>query len=220
MKIQLKHNPQLRLSDAVYETLLDAILSGHMETGAVISEVSLAQQLEVSRTPVHDALRQLANDGLVIQEANRRAVVAKFTADDVYDIFDMRILLEAEAARRAATRMDRPARLELREAMEELSRDLTDPAWVARWTEFDDQFHSAIAVASGSRRLIQDISRYRTLHRSINRILTTLHVLQQALVEHRHILDALDARDPINAAAAMTEHIVEWQAYFVRQFKR
>lgn len=220
MKIQMKSNPELRLSDAVYETLLDAILSGRMETGRVISEVSLAQQLKVSRTPVHDALRQLAKDGLVRQEANRRAVVAKFTADDVYDVFEMRKLLESEAARRAATRMDRPSRSELRDTLEQLAIELTDPGWVARWADFDDQFHATIAQASGSLRLAQDISRYRMLHRGINRLSTTVDVLQQALREHRKILDALDARDPTAAAAAMLEHLQEWQAYFTRQFQR
>lgn len=220
MKIQMKSNPELRLSDAVYETLLDAILSGRMETGRVISEVSLAQQLKVSRTPVHDALRQLAKDGLVRQEANRRAVVAKFTADDVYDVFEMRKLLESEAARRAATRMDRPSRSELRDTLEGLANELTDPGWIARWADFDDQFHATIAQASGSLRLAQDISRYRMLHRGFNRLSTTVDVLQQALREHRMILDALDARDPIAAAAAMIEHLQEWQAYFTRQFQR
>ena len=56
------HIERTRLSDTVYETLLDAITSGKMARGAIVSEVALAKQLEVSRTPVHDALRQLAKD--------------------------------------------------------------------------------------------------------------------------------------------------------------
>lgn len=219
MRLQLKPDNQLRLSDAVYETLLEAILSGRLATGAVVSEVALAAQLQVSRTPVHDALRQLTKDGLIGQEANRRAVVAKFTAEDVFDVFEMRKLLEGEAARRAATRMDRPARADLRNVMAELARTLDDPGGVARWTDFDDQFHAAIAQACGSKRLAQDISRYRMLHRGFNRLTTTVQVLQQAMVEHARILDALDARSAKAAQAAMVEHLEEWQAYFVRQFQ-
>ena len=94
-----------RLSDAVYETLLEAILSGQLAPGTIVSEVSLARQLAVSRTPVHDALRQLAKDGLVQQRANRRAVIATVSRDDVHDIFEMRKLLEGEAARRVERRL-------------------------------------------------------------------------------------------------------------------
>ena len=79
-----------RLSDSVYETLLAAILAGQLLPGSVVSEVALARQLNVSRTPVHDALRQLAKDGLLKQRANHRAVVAQFSREDVFDIFEMR----------------------------------------------------------------------------------------------------------------------------------
>ncbi len=220
MKLRLKSDHQLRLSDAVYETLLEAILAGRLATGSVVSEVALARTLRVSRTPVHDALRQLAKDGWIRQEANRRAVVAQFTADDVFDVFEMRKLLEGEAARRAAMSMDRPAREELRAVMAELSEDLSDPGWIARWADFDEQFHAAIAQAAGSPRLAQDISRYRMLHRGMNKLSTTVEVLQQAMAEHARILDALDARNAKAAGAAMVEHLQEWQAYFVRHFQR
>lgn len=219
-KLRLKANHDLRLSDAVYETLLDAILCGRLETGQIVSEVALAQKLQVSRTPVHDALRQLAKDGLVRQEMNRRAVIAQFTGQDVYDIFEMRKLLEGEAARLAATRMESPTREELRAVMRDLASDRQDPGWVARWIDFDDQFHTAIAQASGSKRLAQDINRYRMLHRGINRISTTVDVLQQAFDEHAKILDALEARDARTSRAAMVHHIEQWQTYFVRQFER
>lgn len=209
-----------RLSDAVYETLLEAILSGRLQSGTVVSEVKLAQQLDVSRTPVHDALRQLAKDGLVEQRANRRAAIATFSHEDIYDIFEMRKLLEGEAARRAADLIDRQTLANLRAFAELLAADLTRPDWVDRWTDFDEQFHDAIAKASGSRRLWQDIVRYRLLHRGFNKLTTTVEVLQQALAEHGRILDSLEARDPNQARAAMVAHIQEWQAYFVNHFPR
>ena len=99
-----------RLSDSVYETLLEAIISGKLARGTIVSEVSLAKQLEVSRTPVHDALRQLAKDGLVEQRAGRRAVIASFSKEDLFDIFEMRMLLESAGARRAAQAFLRAAK--------------------------------------------------------------------------------------------------------------
>lgn len=209
-----------RLSDAVYETLLDAILSGRLTPGAVVSEVSLAKRLEVSRTPVHDALRQLSKDGLVEQRAGRRAVIATFSREDVYDVFEMRKILESEAARRAAAGIDRQTLAKLKGIADDLKANRERPDWIALWADFDEEFHDAIAKASGSQRLWQDIIRYRLLHRGFNKLTTNVESLQQALEEHYRILDALEKRDGDAAAKAMLDHIQEWQAFFVNHFPR
>jgi DNA-binding GntR family transcriptional regulator len=186
----------------------------------VVSEVALAQQLEVSRTPVHDALRQLAKDGLVEQRANRRAVIATFTREDVEDIYEMRKLLEGEAARRAATRLDRPTLARLRAAADDLRDRPSHLDFIARWADHDDDLHNAIARAAGSPRLWHDIARYRLLHRPITKLATDLDGLRQGLEEHYLILAALERRDGKEASRAMVAHIREWQAYFVSQFSR
>lgn len=208
------------LVDAVYEAILEGILSGRLAPGSIVSEVSLAEQLDVSRTPVHDAMRQLHKDGLVQQRTGRRAVIAAFMPDDVYDIFEMRKLLEGEAASRAATRMDNATLARLRETAEELGASRDAPDWVAQWTDFDEAFHAAIAKASGSARLAHDINRYRLLHRGFNKLTTSVDGLQQALAEHVRILDALDRRDEDDAKQAMVDHIGEWQKYFVNHFPK
>ncbi|MEI6232950.1 MAG: GntR family transcriptional regulator [Planctomycetota bacterium] len=209
-----------RLSDSVYEALVAGILAGKLAPGAVLSELALGRQFKVSRTPIHDALVQLAKDGLVEQEANRRAVVAAFTSADVFDIFEMRKLLEGESARKAATKLDRIALAKLREAAEQMAASAAKPGAVARWVDFDEIFHTTIAEASGSKRLMEDITRYRMLHRSFNRMRTTPEVVQQALAEHMRILEALEKRDAKRASAEMVAHIHEWQAYFVNSFGR
>jgi DNA-binding GntR family transcriptional regulator len=209
-----------RLSDAVYETLLEAIISAKLAAGSIVSEVSLAKQLAVSRTPVHDALRQLAKDGLVEQRAGRRAIITTFSKEDVFDIFEMRKLLEGESARRAATRIDRATITRVRGLGEDLKTATDRADYIDRWADFDEAFHDAIAKASGSTRLWQDIARYRLLHRGFNKLATTVEGLQNALVEHVQILDALERRDGEAAAQAMVEHVQEWQAYFVNHFPR
>jgi DNA-binding GntR family transcriptional regulator len=218
ISLQLReHTEKERLSDVVYETLLGAILSAELPPGTVLSEVSLARTLKVSRTPVHDALRQLAKDGLVDQQANRRAVVARLSREDFYDIFEMRKLLEGEAARRAATRIDRPTLVNLQRMAQELADSRGTPDWASRWAEYDEAFHQVIADASGSKRLASDIMRYRQFHRGFNKLVTNGEDLQQALTEHVRILEALEHRDPEAAAAAMIAHIQEWQAYFANR---
>ncbi len=209
-----------RLSDAVYETMLDGIISGKLKPGTVVSEVALARQLKVSRTPVHDALRQLSKDGLVQQRANHRAVIAEFTAADIYDLYQMRKLLEGEAARLAAKGMNRATLANLRETTDMLAQNRDRPDWVELWADFDEEFHNAIAQASGSPRLWQDITRYHLLHRGFNKLGTTPEGLEHALQEHVRILNALEKRDAKEAQRAMVDHLQEWQAYFVNHFPK
>jgi DNA-binding GntR family transcriptional regulator len=212
--------PQRSLVDAVYESLLEAIVRGTLPSGTVLSEVALARQLDVSRTPVHDALRQLAKDGLVEQEKRRRARVARFTRDDIYEIFELRKYLEGPAAELAAGRMDDRQLGPLRAMAEQLAAHPEAVDWTVRWADFDEQFHRAIAEASGNKRLAQDVSRYRLLHRGFNKLSTDTDSLKQALAEHLEILAALEARDGPRARDAMVRHISTWQAHFMRTFPR
>lgn len=204
------------LSDAVYQRLLEGILTGRHTPGTVLSELGVARELGVSRTPVHDALRQLAKDGLVCRERNCRARVAGITVDDVFEIFEMRKILEGQAAEFAAGRMDRRQLAPLRNAADDLQLNSSRRDWTAKWADFDDQFHSAIADASGIARLARDIKRYRLLHKGFNRFATEPVCLQQALREHLEILAALEAKDGKLARQRMTEHISVWQDFFIR----
>ena len=96
----LKKNVRpLSLVDSIYETLLEAIVSGQLPHGSELNSVGLAKQLEVSRTPLREALRLLERDGLVHQEGNHKARVAEFSADDIREIYEVRLQLEAAACR-------------------------------------------------------------------------------------------------------------------------
>ena len=220
LPIQSTSIQRTTLSDKVYETLLEAIVSGRIDPGTELSVVGIAKELDVSRTPVHDALRQLAHDGLVEQEVNRKARVAAFTRDDVFEIFEMRKLLEGQAAQLAATRMDEKVLKVLQAEADRLANSPDAIDWVQRWIDFDEQFHCAIAESSGNRRLCMDITRYRLLHRGFNQMATNAEVLQQALADHQEILAALQEQNAAEAATAMVSHIETWQVFFVKNFPR
>ena len=83
------------LVDSVYETLLEAIISGQLSPGTELNSVQLANQLDVSRTPVTEAINLLAHDGVVEQVNHRRARVARFSRQELADIYEVRKLLEA-----------------------------------------------------------------------------------------------------------------------------
>jgi len=204
------------LSEVVYQRLLQGILAGIYPAGTVLSELGVAREFGVSRMPVHDALRQLGKDGLVQRQRNCRARVAGITADDIFEIFEMRKFLEGPAAELAAGRMDARHLSPLRAFASKLQTERKGKAWVAHWADFDELFHRTIAEASGNQRLAQDINRYRLLHKGFNRTATDADVLQQALREHVSILEALEKKDGVLARQRMIAHITAWQDFFIR----
>lgn len=197
----------LSLVDSIHATLLEAIVSGQLPHGSDLNSVTLAKQLEVSRTPLREALRLLERDGLVHQEGNHKARVAKFSADDIREIYEVRLQLEAAAAERAAKRIAPNVLAELRAVADELSRRNRDVDWCEKAIAYDLRFHEAIATASGNNRLRNEIRRYRLLVRSFCVLTGRRPALQQALSEHIVILDALETRRPAAARNAMAAHI-------------
>lgn len=215
----IQDNSSESLAEAVYDTLLEGILRGELAPGMFLSAAKLSTKLEVSRMPIHDALLMLAKDGLVEIQTGKRARVACFGANDLWEIFELRKLLEGYAAELAAGRMDQRQFLPLRAASNQLKNKRKSPDWTHQWSDFDEMFHQMIAESSGNFRLAKDIARYRLLHRGFNRVNTDYEVLQQALREHIEILDALEARDGSRARAAMEAHIGYWQIYFSEKFQ-
>ena len=197
------------LADAVYQHLLESILSGAVSGGSVLNEVVLAAQFAVSRTPVHEAIRKLAADGLVELLPNRRAQVANFTRGNVVALYELRKILEGSAAAFAASRMH-PALLDqFRKRTEELleAPRAEDEAWRNRAIELDLQLHEAIANSAGNPYLKQEVQRYRRLVQGYCRASGTRENLCAAMEEHLRILAALDSRDAEAARERMVQHI-------------
>ena len=196
------------LGDTVYQAILENILSGELPSGAELSEVSLAQELHVSRTPVHESIKKLAKDGLVDHESGRRPRVARFSQKDVAELYEMRKILEGAAVERAATRMDDESLRDLRKRADDLySGRHKEAEWKRRALDFDQHFHDTLARASGCVRLHEDVQRYRLLVRAFCRITGSVENLRQALDEHMKVIKALQARNPDAARKAMAAHI-------------
>jgi len=195
------------LVEGAYEAILENILSGALPSGAVVSEVSLAQELQVSRTPVHQALAQLAKEGLIEHRAGRKPRIARFGREDVIEIYDMRLLLESASTQRAAKRMDPAILADLIREADALAQEPDSPEWSRKALDFDVRFHDALATASGNRRLRQEIAKYRLLIRAFCRMIGNAENLREAMKEHQAVLKALTDRTPAAAGQAMASHI-------------
>lgn len=198
-----------RASDHAYTVIRGMILAGELPPGAQLSEEALALRCEVSRTPVRDALRRLESDLLIRRSESQRSFVADWSDDDIEDAFELRAMLEAQAARRAATRIA-PAQLEaLRHHNRLIGAAIAgDKADIPTFLEHNRAFHEIILAAAGSSRLASLLTRlieqpvvWRTAQ-NYDR-----ENLQRSHREHEELVAAFDRRDAGWAASIMAGHI-------------
>lgn len=206
------------LAQKAYEHIQEGIFSGRLRPGAVISEAALAKELGISRTPVGEAVRQLAREGLVDQVPRFGTIVKSLDRRELVELYEMREALESYAAARAAETITLPTLMRLQhfcDVMERVGEELTaadaklDEAGLRRFLAADMAFHMLIIEAAGNRRIMDVVKNMRTLSRifRMRRSSHDLAVVQKAHRFHRLILDALRDRDPDGARRHMAEHI-------------
>ncbi len=156
-------------TEDVYERVRTAILDGQLAPGAVMSQVALAQDLGISRTPLREALRMLQSEGLVEGEPNRRVRVAPMTAPDLEQLYLMRVTLEAEALRLSVPRMTSEDLARLEGHMAEMAHFAAEKDY-RRWNLPHEQFHRGLTAHAGERvnfvlgQMFDHAERYRRLH--------------------------------------------------------
>lgn len=193
------------ISDEVYEHLRNEVLMGSLQPGQWLREQEIAETLNVSRTPVREAVRRLGQEGLLEISPNRGVRVRDLTSTEAVDTYEVRAMLEGRSARLAAQRVT-PDQLErLRALLKEIAR--TPPEDYAAQIKADDTFHNAIAELAGNEVLLEmikllnsRITRIKILTRDTNLSTTTQH-------QHEAIVDAVAAGDAERAEAAMREHL-------------
>jgi DNA-binding GntR family transcriptional regulator len=205
-------------SERAYRLIRRAIVEGEFEPGSRLVEQRIGEMFELSRTPVREALRALAADGLVTIERNRGAVVAALSDTDIRDLYDLRARLESLAAERAATRMTAEGIADLDRAITEFDEgiamiaDATAPtdAGMRRITAANNAFHQAIVAGSAHRRLSAllvhavDIPLVYQVFRH-----QTHAERERSNLFHRLVRDAIANGEPQRAGALMVEHIMQ-----------
>jgi len=196
------------LGDDVYQTLRAAVMEHTLAPGDRMNIDALARELEVSPTPVREALARLESEGLV-----RKRPLAGYTVSPLLtlaefgDLFDMRLLLEPAAARWAAARAtdEQRARLVV-EAARTIAADGDDRAWHAAFTTLDAQLHDLVAEAANSPLLRDSISRLHS-HLHLHRRYFPYDQTAVTNAEHQRIAAAISGRDPEAAESAMRDHL-------------
>lgn len=199
------------LADHVYREILASLIDGRLEAGAALSIDGMARELDVSPTPVREALARLESTGMVRRVALKGYRVAPlFTSDELAELMDARLVIEPTNALRACER----ATPELYRALEESIQDLRDAPRGASFAEFrdyweaDERFHRLIAESGGNQFIL---AAYNALGGQIQRFrfFGGLGVTDAdcAIEEHTVILQAFADGDPDRARDGMISHL-------------
>ena len=192
------------LPDQVCDSLRSHIIEGRLAPGSLLREERLAATLAVSRTPLREAIRQLAEEGFIEKPPRRGARVAELTPEMVREVFEVREALEGMAARLAAARADQDDVARMRVYLESLrprieAGDLSDTG---------DMIHGEIFAACGNSRLQRLMAVYRSKVEWIQRASFQFSQrLRTAYQEHESVVRALECSDSEWAESAVRRHI-------------
>lgn len=207
LKFEVSMSEYLPLRDVVFNTLRQAILRGDLKPGERLMEISLANKLGVSRTPVREAIRKLELEGLVLMIPRRGAEVAQITEKSLRDVLEVRRALEELAVQLACERMTKQALEELNQAAKAFEKILGDSD-ITAVAEADVAFHDVIYMATGNQRLISLLNNLREqMYRYRVEYLKRREWHAQLLSEHQEIIDAITNKEVGRAVEVTCRHI-------------
>jgi len=216
---QMNMDEYLPLRDVVFNTLRQAILYGKLQPGERLMEITLANQLGVSRTPVREAIRKLEIEGLVLMIPRKGAQVAPITEKDLNDVLEVRLGLEELAMHCACERVSEEQLKEILMAQKKFAAGL-EVAKVSDLAKSDEEFHELIYQATGNNRLMQMINNLREqMYRYRVEYLKDSNVGQTLNEEHRELYNALKLRDADRALKCMKQHIKNQQQTIIKSLR-
>jgi DNA-binding GntR family transcriptional regulator len=191
-------------TEVAADLLREMILGAELKAGEPLRQDLLARRLGISRTPLREALNRLATEGLVRMDPHRGAVVARPSATELREIYEVRAVLEKEAAQRLAKRCS-PEDIEDLRAILEQQRQALDPRDFAR---SNAEFHDRVFAIAGQRTLSELITGLRNRSEIYIRLLAGMPPSRdRAFRQHVAIVEALEERNSKAVVRAMTDHL-------------
>ena len=196
------------LPDVIADDIRERILSGEIGEGETIRQEALAEEYDVSRMPIREALKRLDAEGLVQLTNNRGASVTKHSLQEIGEIFDVRVLIEVDLFRRAIPEMTSSDFTRCSKILSEMevSYDADD---VARWGELNFQYHSAL-YAAAKRTLTHELLKRVSLQsdRYVRMHLSVMKQREPAKEEHRLLLSHAQKREIEAGCQLLTNHVM------------
>lgn len=200
-----------------YQAIKELILENRILPGATITEEALAEQLDIGRTPIREALMRLEQEGLVVTE-NRRKRVFTLEIPEIQQIYELKMCIEGRMAAYAAERASKEALAEIAEVMHLMeehaktlpveTRGASAKAWFRDWIDLDERLHRSIYLAGDNPTAWEIIKGFNTkIHRFKVGLLTLQGRVAISVKEHREFVDAILERKPEAAQQLMTQHL-------------
>lgn len=207
------------LSEKAYNELKNALVSGEIEGGEILSENQLAKGLGMSRTPVHEALRALASEGFVEIRDGVGVYVRPLSSKDAHDLFEVRCLLELQAVQTSVYRISDAEIDDLERRFRVLLRTCEDDAAypLTEFSHLDWELHDLLVQRCTNRylRSIMD-SNAANMRRYQYLSFEALHDIRESTSQHLKILEALRRRDLDQLTQILSEHLA-WAADFLQK---
>jgi DNA-binding GntR family transcriptional regulator len=192
------------IQQLVTDRIRNAILDGKFRPNERLNQAGLAEKLNVSRIPTREALRTLEGEGLVKFYPHRGAVVSTMSPDEIEEVYEIRIMLELNAAQRALKVMNEEQLQEIRR----IQARMTHTPELDAWVNLNDELHRAIYKPSGWTRLISVIEMLRNLTTPYVRMYVADEFDRDAAnMEHAEIVAALESRDSVGLKAVLRRHL-------------
>ncbi len=207
-----------RLGDEVYKTIYAQLMSQEILPGSRISIDNLARELGVSQTPIREALSRLEAQGLVVKtHLIGFSATSQIDRERFEQLYDLRLLLEPFAARKAAEHITPEQFDALRRLADEMSGMGPGRVSYSDFAGLDSQFHDLVAQASGNV-LVQETLANLHIHMHLFRLFHHRQAASTANTEHAALIAALEARDADRAEAVMRAHIEQSHERFSTYF--
>lgn len=197
-----------RLQSRAYQEIRRLITSGEFPPGTFLSERQLANQLGMSKTPVHVALERLEAEGFVSISAQQGIVVRGISVEDILDLYEMREAIESWTIRRLAGNLNDTQIQHLQSNLDQQKQALATVD-LSTFRKLDDQWHTALTTFLGNREMLATMSRLRDkIQQSLHRATIADHTRPaQSVIEHEAILTALVKGQSERAAQLMIGHL-------------
>jgi len=207
MENNLKIDGYELLNQKVYRVLKESIIKGFLEPGTKLLENRIAEKMQVSRTPVREAMQKLVAEGFVKTTPNQTIVVTEVSPEDIKEVLQIRGVLEGLAARIAAKKINRQEIDELESVVTQMSLHVTKEN-LSYYCKVDDEFHNLILNICGNKWIIQIRDNLGSfIYRFRIKSLSVPGRLKHSLEEHRKIMESLKKHDSKNADRLSQVHM-------------
>jgi len=218
MNNKIKFEPIVNI---IAEKIKKEIVYGKIKHGSKLSTRKISEELNVSRTPVREAIRRLESEGLIELLPRRGFVVKEYSLDEIKEIYQVRKILESEAIRCACENISIKELKIIEDISRKLNQELKNqPSEIFKIQEINKKFHFSIYSICGNKTLCNIIENlwYKSFGLLIT-IFSAPHRRNEIPIEHQAIIDALKTRKPEEAVKALQEHIKETETILISYSK-